>query len=82
MKRKLIEDCDYFVRYVPFPTDRCGGMSVLNEDDTYSVYLNSNPSHDRQKKAFEHEIDHIENEDIHSDKPIQEIEKQCRVTGK
>lgn len=70
----LIENCDYFVRIIPFPVYTIGGMVMPNDDGTFSVYLNSRLSRERQKEALEHELDHIRNNDFYNGKPIQEVE--------
>lgn len=69
----LLENADYFVRIVPFPV-AVGGMTILNSDGTYSVYVNANMDCCRQQKAYWHELKHIVNGDFHNDVPITEIE--------
>lgn len=70
----LIENCDYFVRVIPFPVYTIGGMVTPNDDGTFSIYINSRLSLQRQKEALDHELDHIRNNDFYNGKPIQEIE--------
>jgi hypothetical protein len=70
----LIEGADYFVRVVPFPICKVGGMVMPNDDGTYSVYLNDRVDYYRQRKAGEHELDHIVNGDFYNDRPITEVE--------
>lgn len=71
---KLIEGADYFVRVVPFPVDRVGGMVSPNDDDTYSIYLNGNLDLYRQRKALRHELDHIYKGDFYNGLPITDVE--------
>lgn len=72
----LIEGADYFIRVLDFPENSpCGGMVMLNDDGTYSVYLNARVNDERQKKAMRHEYDHMAKDDLYSDKPIEDIEK-------
>lgn len=40
------------------------GFSILNEDSTYSVVINSKLSVEAQRNAFNHEIEHIMKEDF------------------
>lgn len=40
------------------------GFSVLNEDATYSVVVNSKLSPEAQRSTFNHEIEHIMKEDF------------------
>jgi Zn-dependent peptidase ImmA (M78 family) len=70
----LIEGSDYTVRLIPFPVYNVGGMVTPNPDGSFSVYINSNLSQERQKQALEHELDHIRNNDFYNGKPIQEVE--------
>ena len=71
----MIENADYFVRLVPFPSAaNCNGMVLLNDDGTYSVYLNSKASHSAIKKAMRHEYSHMANDDLYNDKDIGSIE--------
>ena len=73
-----IPGADYFLRWLPFPkgngTD--GGMVMLNDDGTYSVYMDTAllalPA--KAKETWKHEEDHIQNGDLYNGKPISEIE--------
>lgn len=70
----LVENQDYFVRVIPFPVNSVGGMVTPNEDGSFSIYINSNLSQERQKEALDHELDHIRNNDFYNGMPIEEIE--------
>ena len=71
----IIEGVDYFVRMVDFPVGAgCNGMVILNDDDTYSVYINARTSADEQKKAMRHEYNHMINGDLYGDKNICDCE--------
>lgn len=61
----LIEGADYFVRMVDFPTNN-GGAVVPNDDGTYSVYINERLDSVRQRRALEHEREHIERDDLNA----------------
>ena len=75
----MIEGADYFVRLVDFPLGvGSNGMVLLNDDGTYSVYLNARASADIQKKAMRHEYDHMANDDMYGDKDIRSIEGALR----
>lgn len=72
----LIEGADFFVRFIDFPNDaNCGGMVLLNDDGTYSVYLDPRRSTSRMKKTMRHEFDHMVNDDLFGDKDVETIEK-------
>jgi len=64
---------DYFVYYEELPM-KVRGMVTVNEDDTYTIIINSLLPDCQKKKAYRHEVDHIENDDLHSDRDIREIE--------
>ena len=71
----MIEGVDYFVRGINFPPDiHRGGVVLLNDDGTYSVYLNARASAHARKKAMRHEYNHMANDDMYGDKDIREIE--------
>lgn len=72
----LIENADYFVRIVDFPVGcgGCNGVVALNDDGTYSVYINARASEEQKKRAMRHEYDHMANDDMYGDKDIRDIE--------
>ncbi len=71
---KYIEGVDFFVHILPFPVDSIGGAVTPNDDGTFSIYINSRVSEERQRKAYRHELGHIVNGDFWNDLPIEEIE--------
>ena len=71
----LIEGVDYFVRLVDFPNCKCNGAVALNDDGTYSVYINAKASDAQKKRAMRHEYNHMANDDLYGDKDIRSIEK-------
>lgn len=72
----MIENVDYFVRVIDFPkgVNRIGFV-LLNEDGTYSVYINARASEAQKRKAMWHEINHMARDDMHGSKDIRTIEK-------
>lgn len=73
--KKLIEEADYFVRLIDFPVGSgCNGMVMVNEDGTYSVYLNARASDEQKKKAYLHEITHVIRGDLHGNADICDVE--------
>lgn len=65
---------DFCVREIELPYEVKGAVTPNADDDGYSIYINSRLSDDQKRKAYEHEVDHIKNEDFYNDKPIEEIE--------
>ena len=55
----------------------CGinGMTILDSDGNYNVYINARLSIDDQKKAYRHELRHISRDDFYNDLTIQEAEE-------
>jgi len=70
-------DGTVFVRLVDFPTCTCGGMVMLNDDGTYSVYLNSRLSNDQIRRAYEHEKRHILRDDLYRDVDVSVLEREA-----
>lgn len=52
------------------------GASVLNHDGSITVFLNSRDSHERQLKAYDHELRHCKKNDFEK-ADVQEIEYEA-----
>lgn len=72
------EGVDYFVRYVEFPNQAAGGVSVSNGDGTFSIYINTRCSPERQQKALRHELQHLIKNHFFRDGAIEQVEKEAR----
>lgn len=66
----------YFIREVKFPFEVKSVVTPNAEDDSFSIYINSRLSDDQKRKALEHELNHIKNDDFYNEKPIEEVEKR------
>lgn len=53
---------------------RVAATAIPNGDGTYTVYVNSRLSIERQHKAYLHEVRHIKNDDFYKDIDVDEIE--------
>lgn len=53
------------------------GFTSKNEDNTYSVFINSRLSQEQRQKAYAHELKHIKNGDFDMF-DVQEIEMIAR----
>ena len=73
----ILENADYFVKLVDFPTCSCGGVILLNEDGTYTILLNSRLSHEQNADSLIHELNHIKNGDFYRSIPIKQIEAEA-----
>lgn len=68
---------DYFVRLIPLPI-KVEGVTVPNSDGTFSVYINSLLSREKQNEVLEHELRHIRAEHFYVDMPVAHMERQAR----
>ena len=50
------------------------GVTLLDSDDNYNVYINANLSIPVQREALCHEMEHIQKDDFYNDAPIQKVE--------
>lgn len=69
----LLPECDFYVRMIDLPSS-VHGMTVINDDSTFSVYINSKLSSKQQEEAYIHEISHIVKNDFYNESSIEEIE--------
>ena len=67
---------EYFIRYIPLPF-HVEGVTVPNDDGTYSIYINSNLPEDKQKKTLRHEVEHIRLNHLYVLDDIQTIESEA-----
>lgn len=70
----MIEGMDYIVRYVSLPM-HVHGMTVLDENGFYNVYINRDQSDEIQRAAYDHELKHLERNDFSKcDIPLELVE--------
>lgn len=67
---------DYYVRPVALPR-RVEGVTVPNDDGSFSIYINSLLSEEKQKNVLRHELEHIKKEHFYIDMPIERMERQA-----
>ena len=60
------------IRYLNLP-GRVKAVSTKNEDDSYTVVINSRLNHEQQIEGYKHELHHIVNED-HAKYDVESIE--------
>lgn len=60
---------DVFIRGLGLPL-KIKGVTVLDNNGDYNVYINVNLSYDVQKKATKHEIKHIKSEHFYDFNPV------------
>lgn len=61
--KPILTDGDYCVRLVDFDTP-VRGVTAMDDSGFANVYINARQSHDRQCKAFFHEMRHILRDDF------------------
>jgi len=66
----IIRKTDLFPVEVP-------GITVLDENGDYNVYLNDKLSHDAQAEAFRHELEHIRQGHFYRLEDIKILEEQA-----
>ena len=70
----MLEGMDYCVRYVALPL-RVHGLTVVDENGFYNIYINCDQSTDVQLDALRHELEHIKRNDFaKTNTPIEFIE--------
>lgn len=73
----MIENVDYFIRLIDFPVCSCGGIVMLNEDETYTILLNSRLSHQQNIDSLRHELNHISHDDFHRSVSVAQMEREA-----
>ena len=68
-----IEGADYFVRVLHFPVP-VPAVLRLNDDGTYSLYLNADYDFEHWVDDYEHELWHMIREDLYGEKDIRTVE--------
>lgn len=74
----MLEGSDYFVRHIKFANRANPAMTVVNDDGTFDIYLNTLFDDERLARALKHELMHLEGNDFYSDAPIDEIENHAK----
>ena len=71
---------DHYVRLIRLPRT-VRGVTVLNDDGTFSVYINSLYDEGVQRETLEHELAHMARDHFYRDSPIaaQEAEAAGRA---
>ena len=75
MKMKQIPD-DAIVRLIDLPPG-IGGAIMEDEDGFTSIYVNARHGHYARLDDLEHELIHLENDDLHNDDLIEVVEARA-----
>lgn len=67
---------DYYVYLVKLPR-AVEGFVTPNDDDSYTIYINSEMPAEKRTAALKHELEHIKRGHLYSDKPLSVIEAEA-----
>ena len=72
---------EIFVRVLDFDTCNVGASVQEDENGDYNVYVNARYGYNGQRRAFDHEMDHIEHDDLRNGLPLKAAEKRAKVAA-
>lgn len=67
---------EYLIRVMDLP-DGSRGFVLYDDDDFANVYVNARLNDVARKKAADHEMEHVINDDIHNDDDIRAVEARA-----
>lgn len=65
---------DIFIRLVSLPRG-INGMTILDAEGNYNVYINQELPREPMIKAYKHEIQHIKDDDFYNSKSVRDAEE-------
>ncbi len=69
----MIDRDEYDVRLLDLPAS-VGGFVTESPDGFTNIYLNARHSKEQQRRSLDHELGHVEHDDLHSAEPVASIE--------
>lgn len=72
----LLEGTDYCIRLTGGLGSKVKGFVCEDADGHYNIYVNKDHTREQQMQTIKHELEHIENEDIESPSPADQLEAQ------
>ena len=75
----MISRDEYAVRVMDLPVS-VGGFVTESPDGFLNIYINARHTSAKQRRSFDHELTHGENDDLHSDEPLAVIEARADGT--
>lgn len=66
------------IRKIDLPVG-VNGITVLDENGDYNVYLNARISYDSQAIAFRHEVEHIRQGHFYKYEDVSTMEEQAKI---
>lgn len=67
---------EIFCYFIDMPC-KIGATAISHEDGTFSVYVNSRLSVEKQKESYLHEMRHIKGDDFYKNLSVQLIEMRA-----
>ena len=64
---------EYYIRYADLPC-RVNGITVMDRDGFFNIYINSRLDYYHQQKAIQHELTHVARGDFFREGSLEEIE--------
>ncbi len=64
---------EVYIRLLSLPST-IKGMTLVDPDGNYNIYINQNLSRNQQRKALQHEMRHVRQGDCYSEKSIRHLE--------
>nr|DAT81722.1 MAG TPA: IrrE N-terminal-like domain [Caudoviricetes sp.] len=71
------DDNNIYIYHVDMPYSVTSSV-VENEDGSYTIYINSRMSYEKQLEGYEHELRHIMNNDLEYCNDVQKVEMNVR----
>ena len=68
------DDC--IVRLIDLPA-AVGGLVAVDEDGFNNIYINARWGYKGQRRAYKHEVTHIDNDDAHNADDIRTVEARA-----
>ena len=79
MSKTLVPGQDYTVRLLDMKTIHVEGIVISDPDGCCTVVINQRLSPEEQRRALQHELDHIRNDDLYDEvNDVAEIERRLR----
>lgn len=55
------------------------GLTIYNDDDSFTIFINARLNHENQCKAYDHEMAHINNRDFEKMTPADRLEAYAHM---
>lgn len=78
-KTHLIEGMDYIIREVDFGNSAADGAVMSSPDGVAIIWINARVCQKRKADALDHELEHLANDDLYSERSVEEIERGMAI---